>query len=126
MTEYARNSKVRVGAGERFYTRGSISGQGSILSPLLFIMNLVIREVATTQEDHNYILHTGSLAYSMLMISICLYYPVSRFECVLAGMSLGKIKISDKIFQRSRDMMGQSSPSGFLNLSTKPDNLRAI
>ena len=34
--------------------------QGSILSPppLLFIMymDLVIREVATTQEDHNYIL----------------------------------------------------------------------
>ena len=100
MTEYARNSKVRVGAGEgeRFYIRGSISGvgQGSILSPLLFIMNLVIREVATTQEDHNYILHTGSLAYSMLMISICRYYPVSRFECVLVNHRTRNARVRSK------------------------------
>ena len=95
----ARNSKGRVGADERFYTRGSISGveQGSILTPLLFIMNLVIREVATTQEDHNYILHTGSLTYSMLMISICLslchdlsmYWPIIALgtrECGVAKL----------------------------------------
>ena len=52
-------SKVRVWAGEGEWF-DTISGvrQGSILSPLLFIMHmdLVIREVATTQEDHNYIL----------------------------------------------------------------------
>ena len=52
-------SKVRVGAGEGEWF-DTISGvrQGRILSPLLFIMymDLMIREVATTQEDHNCIL----------------------------------------------------------------------
>ena len=52
-------SKVRVGAGEGEWL-DNITGdtQGNILSTLLFIMymGLVIREVATTQEHHDYIL----------------------------------------------------------------------
>ena len=52
-------SKLRVEAreGEWFDTISGVR-QGSILPPLLFIMymDLVIREVTTTQGDHNYIL----------------------------------------------------------------------
>ncbi len=54
---YQSNVRVGAGEGEWFDTISGVS-QGSILSPLLFIthMDLVIRGVATTQEDHNYIL----------------------------------------------------------------------